>query len=292
MSLSVVIPAFNEEKSIKQTLNQIKSNLNNIDHEIIVIDDNSIDNTSEITKSFKDIILIKHEKNKGYGASIKSGIKSSKFDFIAITDADGTYPNEKIPEFYKTMIKNDYDMIIGSRTGPNVNIPIVRKPAKWFIGKLANYIVSQKIPDINSGLRIFKKETFYKFLSIIPNGFSLTTTLTLGMISGGYIVEFREINYFKRSGKSKIRPVHDTINFIKLILRIGLYFSPIKIFMPLSTFLFILSLSVAIYSKYILGQLADLSSIIIIMTSFQLAVIALLADLINNRLPNKYRNDQ
>ena len=288
MSLSVVIPAYNEEKSIKQTLDQLKLILNDIIHEIIVIDDNSSDSTCKIIKSFNNITLIQHNVNKGYGASIKTGIKKSKFDIIAITDADGTYPNERIPEFYKNFIENNLDMIIGSRTGSNVNIPLIRRPAKWFIGKLANYVTGINIPDINSGLRVFRKSSFLKFLPIIPDGFSLTTTITIGMISNGYKLKFFDIDYFKRSGKSKIRPIHDTINFIKLILRMGLYFAPLKIFMPVSVYLFILSFVIALYTKYVLGELADVSSIIIMMTSFQIAVIALLAELINKRTPNKY----
>ena len=289
MSLSVVIPAFNEEKSIKQTLNQIKSNLNNIDHEIIVIDDNSSDNTSEIIESFKDVVLIRHEKNKGYGASIKSGINKSKFNFIAITDADGTYPNENILEFYKKLKTNNYDMIVGSRTGSNVNIPLLRRPPKWILGKLANYVVNQNIPDINSGLRIFKKKSFIKFITIIPDGFSLTTTITLGMISGGFNVEFEDIDYFKRSGKSKIRPIRDTINFFKLILRIGLYFSPKKIFMPISIILFLAAISWGLISKFYVGELADVSVLLLTIASFQTILFALIAELINSRLPNNFK---
>ena len=147
--ISVVIPAYNEEGSIKETLDQLNEVLDNIEHEIIVVDDNSKDSTSEKIKDYKYIKLIKHTKNKGYGGSIKSGIKESNFDIIAITDADGTYPNEKIQDLFEILNNDDLDMVVGSRTGSNVSILIVRRPAKWFIGKLANYIVDQRIPDIN-----------------------------------------------------------------------------------------------------------------------------------------------
>ena len=288
MSLSVVIPVYNEEKSIEMTVLKLHSILKNIDYELIVVNDGSIDMTKEVLKEIANIKLLEHSKNKGYGASIKNGIKNSKYDFVAITDADGTYPNERLIEFYQ-IIKNDkLDMVVGSRTGSNVNIPLIRKPAKWFIGKLANYIVDEKIPDINSGLRIFKKSSFLPFMKIIPDGFSLTTTITLGMLSSGYLVRYFDIDYFKRSGKSKIKPVRDTLNFINLILRIGLYFSPLKIFMPISLFLFFSGLFVAFYTKYVLNQLADITSLVILLTSFQLIVIALLSELINKRLPNRY----
>tara|TARA_B100001741_G_scaffold300216_1_gene287265 strand:+ start:1700 stop:2575 length:876 start_codon:yes stop_codon:yes gene_type:complete len=290
MSLSVIVPSYNEEKSIKDTIEQLKTFMLAIDnYEIIVIDDNSTDMTRKIIESFKDINLIKHDRNKGYGASIKSGIREAKYDIIAITDADGTYPNEKIPQFYNILVKENLDMIVGSRTGSNVNIPVIRKPAKWFIGKLAEYIVNQKIPDINSGLRLFKKSSFINFLPIIPNGFSLTTTITLGMISSGYKLQFYDIDYFKRSGKSKIRPIRDTFNFFNLILRIGLYFAPLKIFIPISIFLITVSVLWGIYTILIFGKLADVSSLIIAMTGLNIAIMAFVAELINHRMPNSYK---
>ena len=180
-------------------------------------------------------------------------------------------------------------MVVGSRTGENVKIPLIRKPAKWFIGKLANYITGQKIPDINSGLRVFKKKAFLPFQNIIPDGFSFTTTITLGMLSSGYKVKFIPIDYFHRDGKSKIKPIRDTINFIKLILKIGLYFAPLKIFMPISVMLFASALIWALITKFGFGEFADVSSLIMFMTSFHIAALAFLAELINHRLPNKYK---
>ena len=289
MSLSVVIPVYNEEKSIETTILKLHSILKNIDYELIVVNDCSIDMTKEVLKGIANIKVLEHSKNKGYGASIKNGIKNSKYDFIAITDADGTYPNERLIEFYQIIINDKLDMVVGSRTGSNVNIPLIRKPAKWFIGKLANYVVDKKIPDINSGLRIFKKSSFLPFMKIIPDGFSLTTTLTLGMLSGNYELKFLPIDYFTRSGKSKIRPIHDTLNFIKLILKIGLYFAPLKIFLPISFIFLFVAVLWGFISKYYLGNLADVSSLIIAMTGFNIAMLAFISELINHRLPNDYR---
>ena len=288
MSLSVIIPVYNEENSVKKTIIELQSILNNIEYEIIIVNDFSDDNTLSILKQIDNIKLFEHQTNKGYGASIKTGIRESQYEILAITDADGTYPNINIPSFYDILISENNDMVIGSRTGDNVNIPLIRKPAKWFIGKLANYIVGKKIPDINSGLRVFKKSSFLQFIKIIPNGFSLTTTITLGMISGGFSVKFLDIDYFKRSGKSKIRPIRDTLNFFILILKIGLYFAPLKVFLPISLFLIICSISLGLYTMLILGKLADVSSLILIMTGFNIATLAFVAELINHRLPSSY----
>jgi glycosyltransferase involved in cell wall biosynthesis len=284
----VVVPAYNEINSIQNTIEDLISILDNSLYEIIVVDDNSTDGTFDKISNINGIKVITHSKNSGYGASIKSGIIESKYELIAITDADGTYPNDKIPSLLTSLNNDDADMVVGSRTGTNVNIPLIRRPAKWFIGKLANYVTNQKIPDINSGLRVFKKKSFLNFISIIPDGFSLTTTITLGMLSGGYNVKFKDIDYFKRAGKSKIKPIRDTINFIKLILKMGLFFAPFKIFLPLSFFILLLSFIWGIISKFYFGLLADVSVLILSMAAFQTMLFALIAELINRRLPNRY----
>jgi len=283
---AVIIPVYNEEKGVRDSFSDLLKVAE--EYNIIVVNDGSTDSTSDVLKEFKGIMVIDHKNNLGYGASLKTGIKNANNDIICITDADGTYPNEKIPYLLNQLIENDLDMVVGARTGKNVKIPMLRKPAKWAIGKLANWVTGQPIPDINSGLRVFKKSSFMPFQYIVPDGFSFTTTITLGMLSGGYKVKFIPIDYFQRSGKSKIRPIRDTLNFIKLILRIGLYFAPLKIFMPISVGLFLISIGWGVFTKFVLGELADVSSIIIAMTGFQIAVLALIAELINHRLPNKY----
>jgi len=288
VKVTIIIPAYNEETGIKKTLNKIMENINNDSYEIIVVDDYSKDKTAEIVSSFDSVNLLQHTANKGYGAALKTGINNANSNIICITDADSTYPNEKIDSLLNQLIENDLDMVVGARTGKNVKISMLRKPAKWAIGKLANWVTGQPIPDINSGLRVFKKSSFMPFQYIVPDGFSFTTTITLGMLSGRYKVKFTPIDYFQRLGKSKIRPIRDTLNFIKLILRIGLYFTPIKIFMPISISLFLIAIGWGIFTKFVLGELADVTSLIIAMTGFQIAFLAFLAELINHRLPNRY----
>ena len=287
--LAIIIPVYNEENAITSTLKQIHNLFCKLDvrYEIIVINDGSNDSTGNILKANVkkyNFTLLEHEKNKGYGAAIKTGVNFTESQYIAITDADGTYPNEQLPILY-SFIK-DHDMVVGSR--PFNSLPTKTKPVKWFINKLANYIVDYEIPDINSGLRIFKKSAFLPFLKIIPNGFSLTTTITLGMILSGYIVKYIPVEYYKREGKSKIKPIRDTINFVKLIMKMGLYFAPLKIFLPISIIFFISSIIWGVISLFILGKLADTSTLLLMMFSLQVAVVALIAELINHRIPNFY----
>lgn len=278
--VSVIIPAYNEENSIAKVLDGLKFLSENC--EIIVIDDGSIDNTAEIVKNYQNIKLIRHESNLGYGASLKTGVKCAAGDIIVITDADGTYPNERIPEFIKILRDTDSDMIVGARTGEHVKIPLIRKLPKWFINKLANYLSGTKIPDLNSGFRAMRKEVINKFLRILPDGFSFTTTITLAMLSNHYKVRYIPINYFKRTGKSKISPIKDTVKFIQLTIRTIMYFDPLKVFLPVSLPLIILG-AFLIFFQAILYRNISTVSVIVTVTGIQLLAIGMLADLIDKR---------
>lgn len=293
IGLSVIIPAYNEEKGIGVVLEQLSSVLegSSLPHEILVVDDGSQDNTSEVAKGHEGVKVLRHKGNRGYGASLKTGIRHAHYGLVAITDADGTYPIGRIPDLVEKLVANDFDMIVGARTGTNVAIPLIRRPAKWAIGKLANMVAGEQIPDINSGLRVFKRVAALRFFNLFPDGFSFTTTITLAMLSNGYLVDFVAIDYHERVGSSKIRPIRATLNFIQLIFRISLYFAPLKVFLPLSAFLILLGVAWSAFSALLLGALADVSTLVLLATGIQVAVIGLLAELINRRLPNYYRSE-
>ncbi len=278
--ISIVIPAYNEETKIGDVLNNLFSDikLQNIEYEIIVVDDGSKDKTAEVVKRY-DVQLIQHEQNKGYGASLKTGIYSAQYNIIAITDADGTYPINKIPDLVSFI--NKYDMVVGARTGKYVEMPLIRRPAKWILSKYANYLVQDNIPDLNSGLRVFKKDVFKKFRGILPNGFSFTTTITLALLNDGYRVKYMPIDYFKRGGKSKIRPIHDTINFFSLITKVSLYFNPLRVFMPIS--LSLLGLGVIFLGYDILMKDITDKTMMIFLWGMQFGILGFLADMISQR---------
>jgi hypothetical protein len=175
-------------------------------------------------------------------------------------------------------------MIVGARTGDLVQIPLLRRFPKWVLNKVANYLTGVKIPDINSGLRIMKKEDVEHFIKILPDGFSFTTTITLAMLTNDMSVCFLPINYYHRKGKSKIRPFYDTLNFLQLIIRTCLYFNPLKVFIPFSGLLVVLSFSVLLFSSIFLERAMDVTFGIIMMTAVVVLAIGMLADLIDKRL--------
>lgn len=291
--VSIIIPVYNEVNAIEETIHHLHQTMGPVgyDYELVVVNDGSTDGTSEKLKGLVGKVAftyLEQYPNKGYGAALKKGIRKAKSKNIVITDADGTYPIKEIPGLVEEL--KEYDMVVGQRSFKN--LPNKTKPAKWFINQMANYVSETKIPDINSGLRAFKKKSFEPFLPIIPNGFSLTTTITLGMLIGGFDVKYTPIEYFVREGKSKIKPIRDTINFLKLIFKIGLYLSPMKIFVPVSVLLILLGIGWGLFSTFYLGRFADSSTIVILISGLQVFIMALIAEIVNHRTPNFYKKTE
>jgi len=279
--VTVLIPARNEEESLANTVSAIQSHRALFrELEIIVINDGSKDRTAEIARALP-VTLIEHESTQGYGASLKTGLRRAKGDLIIIVDADGTYPLDQIPNLLAEI--NEFDMVIGARTGDRVHIPALRRFGKWIVTQLAEYLTRQRIPDLNSGFRIFRKDIALRFLPMYPDGFSLTSTITLAMLTNHYRVKFVPINYHKRIGKSSIHPVRDFINFIVLIIRICACFKPLNVFVPPALVLIVLGVikgAIDYSHHHYLGGLA----ITMTLTGIQTLFIGLLADLIDQRM--------
>jgi glycosyltransferase involved in cell wall biosynthesis len=253
--------------------------------EIIIVNDGSTDGTEKIlakVSNNKGIKVINHSENQGYGAALKTGIRASKHQYVAITDADGTYPDERIPEFYEIVINEGLDMLVGARVGESVHIPFIRKFPKWIINKMANYMVGTKIPDLNSGMRIMKKDVVKKYFKILPNGFSFTSTITLAMLSNGCQVKYIPINYHHRKGKSKIRPFYDTLNFFRLIIRTVMFFDPLKIFLPISLPLFGAGIILTLLQA-ILYQNIHTISVLLTLSGLNILTVGMIAEMIANK---------
>jgi len=234
--VTVVVPAFNEEGAIGEQIEQLRAVMKTCGRpwELIVVDDGSTDATAAKAEEH-GVRLIRQGRNRGYGAALKAGIHAAQHELIVITDADGTYPSDAIPAMLDRA--GEADMVVGARIGAKVAIPLIRKPAKWVLGRLASYLAEQEIPDLNSGLRVMKKSLVEKFEHLLPSGFSFTTTITLALLCSDYSIYYHPIEYHKRVGSSKIRPRH-AYQFLLLILRTIVYFNPLRIFLPLGAVFF------------------------------------------------------
>ena len=293
---SIVVPCYNEANAVAQTVDQISQTLkewNNekdtiLSFEMIFINDGSKDETStelsKLTEKYKSLKLIDSKVNCGYGASLKKGILASKYDSIVITDADGTYPNERIPELVKGLEKND--MVIGARIGKNVQIPTLRRPVKWLLLKYARWMSKSDIKDLNSGLRAMRKDQILKFWNMLPNAFSFTSTITLAMHIEGLNVSYLPIDYHARIGNSSIKPIQDTLRFFSLVLRTVMYFKPLQVFGTIGLLMLIAAIAIGVAGRMLLGEVPDVITVSLFSTGSVFIGLGLLGDLINARKPN------
>jgi glycosyltransferase involved in cell wall biosynthesis len=273
-AVSVVIPAFNEGPHVAAQVIAVRETLERSGwiHEILVVDDGSQDRTAAEADSTGARVL-RRPRNRGYGAALKLGIRHAKYDWILITDADGTYPVEAIPGLLAAAERSE--MVVGARIGASVRIPLARRPAKWFLTRLASYLAGQRLPDINSGLRLIRKSLVQRYEALLPDGFSFTTTITLSAACNGHSVEYLPIDYHARLGQSKIRPRH-AYDFTLLILRTIVFFNPLKVFIPLGALVALAGLAKFAYdvSKDNLSE----SAVLALLAALIIWAVGLLAD--------------
>lgn len=284
MKLSVVIPVYNEQDSIQEVIVSLQEILSKakVDYELIIVNDGSTDNSGRILEKIKGIKLIYHPYNKGYGASLKTGIKAARNNLILMMDGDGTYPADAIPGLLR--YADAYDMISGARMR-NAHIPLSRRPAKFILSVLADFLTGRKIPDINCGMRLIKKDNVQKFFHILPSRFSFAITHLLACLTNDSSVKFVPIDYFKREGKSTIHPINDFIKFVTIIFRVVTYFRPLRFFSLISCSLIGIAFMVYLYNLVFMNRiLMDLTIIVLFLSALQIFLFGLIADLLVKRM--------
>lgn len=229
--ISVVIPAFEEAEAIGTIVKELQTELRATAHEILVIDDGSQDATATLAQA-AGARVIRHPHNLGYGAALKTGIKAASYDTIVITDADGTYPTEAIPELLRKF-ENGFDMVVGARTGTHYRESALKSPLRLILKWLVEFTTGRKIPDINGGLRVFSRQTVIPYFNRLCNTFSFTTSLTLAYMMTSKFVVYVPISYRQRIGKTKVRLFRDSLRTLQYIVQAILYYNPLKIFLLL-----------------------------------------------------------
>ncbi len=288
-AISVIIPVYNEAEGLPGILRQTEALLSAAAcrFHFILVDDGSTDGSGEILAGLAGraaYTVLRHHENYGYGAALKSGLRQADTSRVGIVDADGTYPLDRLPELAAGLQEGGYAMVVGDRSARPCSVPFRRRAAKWVLTRLANYITGRRIPDLNSGLRVMERQQVERFLAILPDGFSFTTTITLAMLTHSLPVGYVSVPYYPRSGRSKIRPVADTLRFLQVILRTAMYFRPLKVFGPLSGLFLVAALLVAACSGYLAGQVMDVTFGVLILSGVMVLLIGMLADLIVKKL--------
>lgn len=285
--ISLIIPVYNEENAIEGTILGAREHLQKTgeEFEILIVNDGSTDDTT--TKIHHciggPVRVVSHPRNRGYGASMKTGIRHAKGDLLATVDADGTYPLAAFPKLITVLREKQVDMVVGARTKKGVQIPLIRRPAKWIVNTLANILTGMRIPDLNSGMRVFTRELAERFMHLYPQKFSFTITLSLAALTNDYLVEYVPIDYHKRIGNSSLSQgmngVRNFLNFLGLIVRITTYFRPLKFFALPSVFLLGIGTITILYTLKTATNISD-SGLLLLLTGLQIGLFGLLAEVV------------
>jgi len=227
-AVTVVVPVLDEEAAVVATLDALEATLARCGraYEIVVVDDGSRDRTPALLAARQRIRVLRHDDSRGYGAALKTGIRSAIHPWIVVIDADGTYPAPAIPRLLDGSER--FDVIVGARAARNPHDSWPRALAKHSFRLFAQSITGASIPDLNSGLRAFRREVAQRYFELLPDGFSFTTTITVAAIADGLAVGFTPIEYLPRIGRSKVRPIPDTLRVGRQLLRLGIRFAPLR----------------------------------------------------------------
>lgn len=267
MIASIILPALNEEGAIGQVIESIRAT--GLDLQIIVIDDGSTDRTGEIAHSM-GAQVIRHPLSLGAGQSVKDGVMQASSERIIMLDADGTYPADYIPVFL-SKLDEGFDLVVGARHGKEYRGSMLKYAARFVFRMIAQFATGKSIPDINSGMRAFRKSALVSYYPHLCNGFSLPTTMTLAYFFTGRMVAYVPIPYYKRIGVSKVRIIRDSMRTLQYITESILYFNPIKLFLLLASIV----LATGILAGIVVGSLyLFFTSVFFALLVFSLGLVA------------------
>lgn len=232
LDVSIVLPVYNEKGHLRAEIDRIRAAMDqsHLRYEIIVVDDGSNDGSGETLREIDGIRLLQFTTNRGSGSARKYGTKAARGRVVVWTDVDMTYPNDRIPELVKEL--DGHDQVVGARTSEQGTAKLARVPAKLLIRKLASYLTETDIPDLNSGLRAFRRDVALQYLHLLPTGFSCVTTITMSFLANGYSVKYVPIEYSPRAGESKFHWYRDTKRYLIQVVRLVLSYNPLRVFVP------------------------------------------------------------
>lgn len=278
--VTVVLPVYNERGHLHEEIDRIRAALDasEFSYELLVVDDGSDDGSGEALRTIEGIRLLQFATNRGSGSARKYGTRAARGRVVVWTDVDMSYPNDLIPELVRQL--DGYDQVVGARTSEEGTHKLFRVPAKLAIRKLASYLVQTPIPDLNSGMRAFRRDVALQYLSQLPAGFSCVTTITLTFLAHGYSVRYWPIEYSPRAGTSKFHWRRDTSKYFLQVIRMTLSYDPFRVFLPLGFLLLALGSGKLAYDVTAHDFKVAINTLLIFLAAFQVFVIGMLADLV------------
>ena len=282
LDVTVVLPAYNEVGHVRAEVDRITLALqaSAYSFEILVVDDGSTDGTGDAVRGLPHVRLLRFPVNRGSGTARRIGSAEARGRYVVWTDADMTYPNERIPELIKVLESGSAQQVVGARRTEEGTYKLLRVPAKWAIRRLAEFLTRSRIPDLNSGLRAFSKDHARPYLGLLPAGFSCVTTITLAFLANGLIVEYLPIDYAPRAGRSHFHPIKDAYRYIMQVLRMMTFFEPLRVFGPVALTLLVGGGAKVVYDLIANPFRIATNTILVLMTGMILFSLGLLADLI------------
>lgn len=289
IAYSIIIPCFNEGEVIHEVVTHLKSYLAEQAteaHEIIVVDDCSTDDTPVVLKKLEGIRVLRHPVNRGYGAAIKTGIRQARGEYVATYDGDGQHNPADLWHLCQKIASEDWALVVGARA-KLLHSKLWRMPGKWVLGWLANFLSRTKIPDLNSGLRVFRKDVISRYLHLCADRFSFSTTSTLILLNRGYPLAYVPIEVNSRHGKSTVSLMTGYETFL-LILRVICLFDPLRVFIPASIFFTVTGLLLGMYPYFILNRPLTTGAVLVMLAGILIFFFGLLADQISALRKEKY----
>jgi glycosyltransferase involved in cell wall biosynthesis len=285
--VTVVLPCYNEQDHVTAELDRISEALDasGLSYELLAIDDASTDDTLAVLREAEPRLprmrVLAFRRNGGSGTVRRIGTQRARGRIVVWTDADMTYPNERIPELVRILLEDPtYDQVVGARTTEEGSHKWLRTPAKWFIRKIAERLSNERIPDLNSGLRAFRREVALPYLRLLPPGFSCVTTITLAFLSNQHDICYVPISYAKRAGRSKFHFVKDAYRYILQVLRMVMYFDPLKVLMPPALWLLLAGIVKAVVDMVRHPFYFPASTVLTVLSAMIIGSMALMADLV------------
>jgi len=271
-SVSVVIPAYNEEDAIGGLVGEVRKA--GAWREVLVVDDASTDRTAERAEA-AGARVVRHPYNKGNGASVKTGVREARAEVVLFMDGDGQHDPADMPRLAAPV--GVYDMVIGARAAAD-QAP-VRALGNAVFNRLASWLTGRPIADLTSGFRAARRDRMLEVLPLLPNGFSYPTTSCLAFLKAGHNVSFVSVTARMGTGRSKVRVARDGVRFLLIILKIVTLYSPLKVFFPLSAVSLLLGLAYGVWNVVRFGKIPMGSALLI-----QLAVVVFLFGLISEQI--------